>query len=70
MKEDDDDIEEMIKEAALEPEYSTGNLTDAVKTVYKRYGTDLSSFFDDAYKERERRDRERSNDNAAEACVL
>lgn len=38
---------------------NTANLAEAVKSVYQRYGTDLSSFFRDAY-EAEARKREKA----------
>ena len=65
-----EDTLEMKQDTPCEPSFVTGNLTDAVKIVYKRYGTDLSTFFDDAYKDSERRERERRDPNALEARVL
>lgn len=46
-----------------------GNLDEAIKWVYKRYGTDLPSFFRDAYKNAASKHREESDDTI-EACPL
>lgn len=49
------------------PQSGTGDLAEAVKSVYKRYGTDLSAFFQDAYKNAERKSREKE-DIEVEVC--
>ena len=41
-----------------QPTRDSGNLDEAIKWVYKRYGTDLPGFFRDAYEDVERRHRE------------
>jgi hypothetical protein len=47
---------DMTKEAQIStPNVDTGNLAEAVKWVYKQYGTDLTAFFRDAYKEAARK---------------
>jgi hypothetical protein len=64
---------ELRKEAqAPVPQTNTGNLAEAVKSVYSRYGNDLSSFFRDAY-EAEARKREKpeaNNSHDLEVCPL
>jgi hypothetical protein len=58
----------MRKEAQIStPKTDTGNLAEAVKWVYKEYGTDLSAFFQDAYKEAARRQQELSVSDRPEA---
>ena len=56
------------------PQTNTGSLAEAVKSVYARYGTDLSSFFQDAYEAEARKSEKRDEvDKAAhslEVCPL
>lgn len=59
------EIPEMRKEAQT-ANSDTGNLTENIKWVYRRYGTDLSKFFQDAYKEVARRQQEQQVDNNIE----
>jgi len=60
-------ISEMRKEAQepTSPAQNTGNLSEAIKAVYRRYGNDLPAFFRDAYKETARRHQE-APDNCTE----
>lgn len=68
-------IPELTKEVqqAPVPQTNTGNLAEAAKSVYRRYGNDLSSFFRDAY-EAEARKREKPEADKAshnlETCPL
>lgn len=60
-------IPELRKEVEISSSKSdTGNLAEAVKWVYKRYGTDLSAFFRDAYKDAARKQQERAVDDKIE----
>lgn len=55
------DQESALKEASesvTAPSRNSGNLDVAIKAVYRRYGTDLPSFFRDAYEEVARQRRE------------
>lgn len=48
-----EEVEEMRKEAHDLPSRvsNSGRLDEAIKSVYERYGTDLSAFFRDAYEQ-------------------
>lgn len=60
------DILLRFRKEATEPipqRYVTGNLDNAIKAVYRRYGTDLQAFFRDAFE----KELARENEPAAEA---
>lgn len=59
------EIPEMRKEAQT-ANSDTGNLAESIKWVYRRYGTDLSKFFQDAYRDAARRQQEQQVDNNVE----
>ena len=57
---------EMRKEAqesSPSVQHNSGNLNEAIKAVYRRYGTDLPAFFQDAYKEAACKHQEAVDDN-------
>lgn len=56
------EMRKQAQESTRPPTVDSGNLDEAIKWVYKRYGTDLPAFFRDAYKEAARKHRE-SADN-------
>jgi hypothetical protein len=56
-----------LRKEAQQPvaDQNHNSLDEAVKAVYREYGTDLSAFFRDAYREAAR---EHSVDEKVEAC--
>jgi hypothetical protein len=66
MKEDRDMKKELSEDFAV----TDHGLKEAVRSVYKRYGTNLSEFFEDAYQEEERERRNRARDDTVEACSM
>lgn len=65
-KEKDPDMRKQIEPA---PPADTGNLVQAAKLVYKRYGTNLTKFFRDAEAEEQKeREREHVNSTNLEVC--
>ena len=69
MKKDDPEMRKEIHD--LPPRNHSGKLDEAVKSVYRRYGNNLTEFFRDAYKEAARKnaESESSKDNR-EVCAL
>jgi len=61
----------MKKEATEIPSHvnPSGKLDEAVKSVYKKYGTDLSAFFQDAYKASARERKQKPGNDELEACA-
>ncbi len=59
------ELESTARKEVQEPDRShvSGSLNEAIKAVYQRYGTDLPTFFRDAYKEAARRHKEPADSN-------
>jgi hypothetical protein len=56
---------ELRKEIQVtESQTNTGNLAEAAKSVYKRYGTNLSEFFRDAYEAEARKQQGQPTDES------
>lgn len=56
-----------FRKEATEPipqRYVTNNLDNAIKAVYRRYGTDLQAFFRDAYEKELARQNEKKTADA------
>jgi hypothetical protein len=68
MKEERTELRKEIQTST--PQSNTGNLVEAAKSVYKRYGTDLSAFFRDAYEAEARKRQEKGADQSqnVEVC--
>lgn len=65
------DEKEMKKEVQNAPSHLTPNekVDEAVKSVYQKYGTDLSRFFRDAYEATAPERKNETSDDALEVCA-